>query len=119
MKRTLPSLLASLLIAVLSPAVSAAQPAPAASGATAGTALATAQAASLAALLSNGLALRVAVDNNHAATAGVPCADLGADGAACATGRLILQNRGHQAIADGGWRLYLHSIRRQIGRAHV
>lgn len=70
--------------------------------------------AELAARLSNGLALRVAVDNNHAAAAGVPCADLGADGAACATGRLILQNRGHQAIADGGWKLYLHSIRRLL-----
>ncbi|KVE26953.1 beta-N-acetylhexosaminidase [Burkholderia singularis] len=66
----------------------------------------------LAALLSNSLALRVAIDNNHAASAGVPCANLGADWASCATGRLILQNRGRQLITDGGWRLYLHSIRR-------
>ncbi|MDI9682837.1 beta-N-acetylhexosaminidase, partial [Burkholderia cenocepacia] len=93
---------AGLLIAVLSPAAISAAPASAAAGANAGTAqAAAAQAASLATLLSNGLALRVAVDNNHAAAAGVPCADLGADGAACATGRLILQNRGHAAIADG------------------
>ncbi|WP_429861091.1 carbohydate-binding domain-containing protein, partial [Burkholderia cenocepacia] len=91
-----------MLIAVLSPAAISAAPASAAAGANAGTAqAAAAQAASLATLLSNGLALRVAVDNNHAAAAGVPCADLGADGAACATGRLILQNRGHAAIADG------------------
>ena len=115
MKRTLPSLIAGLLIAVLSPAAISAAPASAAAGANAGTAqAAAAQAASLATLLSNGLALRVAVDNNHAAAAGVPCADLGADGAACATGRLILQNRGHAAIADGGWKLYLHSIRRLL-----
>lgn len=47
-------------------------------------------------------------------TAGVPCADLGADWASCATGRLILQNRGHSPLTDGGWKLYLHSIRRLL-----
>lgn len=70
--------------------------------------------AELAARLANGLAVRVAVDNNHAASAGVPCADLGADWASCATGRLILQNRGHSPLIDGGWKLYLHSIRRLL-----
>lgn len=114
MTRTLSSLFAGLLIATLPPAAIGAQPASTASIATAGATPAAVQPASLAAALSNGLALRVAVDNNHAAAAGVPCADLGADGAACATGRLILQNRGHQVIADGGWKLYLHSIRRLL-----
>ncbi|KWD80103.1 family 20 glycosylhydrolase [Burkholderia ubonensis] len=114
MNRILHSLCAGALIAAaLSPAASPAQtPARAAPGATANAAPPTP--AGLATLLSNGLALRVAVDNNHAASAGVPCADLGADWASCATGRLILQNRGHQPIADGGWRLYLHSIRRLL-----
>ncbi|KVW43202.1 family 20 glycosylhydrolase [Burkholderia ubonensis] len=112
MNRILHSLCAGALIAAaLSPAASPAQtPARAAPGANA----APPTPAGLATLLSNGLALRVAVDNNHAASAGVPCADLGADWASCATGRLILQNRGHQPIADGGWRLYLHSIRRLL-----
>jgi hexosaminidase len=64
--------------------------------------------------LSTNLALRVAIDNNHAAAAGVPCADLGADGASCATGRLILTNQGREPIASGGWKLYLHSIRRLL-----
>ncbi|KVR09682.1 beta-N-acetylhexosaminidase [Burkholderia ubonensis] len=114
MNRILHSLCAGALIAAsLSPAASSAQaPARAAPGASANAAPPTP--AGLATLLSNGLALRVAVDNNHAASAGVPCADLGADWASCATGRLILQNRGHQPIADGGWRLYLHSIRRLL-----
>src|SRR5207253_9006383 len=100
--------------AALWPAATCAAPVQTAAGAIAGTARAAMQPADLAALLSNGLALRVSVDNNHAAAAGVPCADLGADGAACATGRLFLQNRGHQPIADGGWKLYLHSIRRLL-----
>ncbi|WP_177313585.1 carbohydate-binding domain-containing protein, partial [Burkholderia ubonensis] len=114
MNRILHSLCAGALIAAaLSPAASPAQtPARATPGASANAAPPTP--AGLATLLSNGLALRVAVDNNHAASAGVPCADLGADWASCATGRLILQNRGHQPIADGGWRLYLHSIRRLL-----
>src|SRR5262249_16771368 len=123
MKRNLHSLCAGVLIAALSPAASHAQtPVRTAHGTNAtvnANATATATAApptpaALATLLSNGLALRVAVDNNHGAAAGVPCADLGADWASCATGRLILQNRGHQPIADGGWRLYLHSIRRLL-----
>ncbi|WP_137962463.1 family 20 glycosylhydrolase [Burkholderia sp. 4M9327G5] len=114
MNRTLSTLFAGLLIAALSPVAPGALPASSAAVATAGTVRPPVPPADLAALLSNGLALRVAVDNNHAAASGVPCADLGADGAACATGRLILQNRGHQAIADGGWKLYLHSIRRLL-----
>ncbi|HDR9115448.1 TPA: carbohydate-binding domain-containing protein, partial [Burkholderia territorii] len=114
MKSTFPSLLTGLLIAALLPAASCAEPVLMSAGATAGAARPATQPADLATLLSNGLALRVAVDNNHAASAGVPCADLGADGAACATGRLILQNRGHQTITDGGWKLYLHSIRRLL-----
>lgn len=68
----------------------------------------------LATLLANDLALRVAADNNHGAAAGVPCAGLGADWASCATGRLIFVNRGQQTITDGGWKLYLHSIRRLL-----
>jgi hexosaminidase len=75
--------------------------------------------AALAALLANDLMLRVSVDNNNAAKAGVPCADLGADSASCATGRLILVNTGQTRIAGDGWKLYLHSIRRllKIGNA--
>jgi hexosaminidase len=122
MKRPLPFLFAGVLIAALLPSASRAEPVPAGAGSVAASVVVPAagiarpamQPADLAALLSNGLALRVAVDNNHAAAAGVPCADLGADGAACATGRLFLQNRGHQPIADGGWKLYLHSIRRLL-----
>ena len=94
MNRTLSTLFAGLLIAALSPVALGAPPASSAALATAGTVRPPVPPADLAARLSNGLALRVAVDNNHAAAAGVPCADLGADGAACATGRLILQNRG-------------------------
>ena len=71
-----------------------------------------AQPSALAAMLSQNLALHYAIDNNHAAAAGVPCAALGADWASCATGRLTLVNRGQQTITDGGWKLYLHSIRR-------
>ncbi|WDD95385.1 carbohydate-binding domain-containing protein [Burkholderia sp. FERM BP-3421] len=72
----------------------------------------------LAAALSNNLALRVAVDNNNAAAAGVPCANLGADWAGCATGRLILVNRGQTRIDGAGWKLYLHSIRRLLRIDH-
>ncbi|MBY4830838.1 family 20 glycosylhydrolase [Burkholderia dolosa] len=118
MNRLIPSIVAGLLVAALPACATFAQsapPAPAAPPAAAAAAASPAVSpAELAAVLSNGLALRVAVDNNHAAAAGVPCADLGADGAACATGRLILQNRGHRTIAAGGWRLYLHSIRRLL-----
>ena len=100
-----------LVAAAGSPCIATAQ---AAAGTTTA-ALATsnsAQPSALAAMLSQNLALHYAIDNNHAAAAGVPCAALGADWASCATGRLTLVNRGQQAIADGGWKLYLHSIRR-------
>ena len=100
-----------LVAAAGSPCIATAQ---AAAGTTTA-ALATsnsAQPSALAAMLSQNLALHYAIDNNHAAAAGVPCAALGADWASCATGRLTLVNRGQQAITDGGWKLYLHSIRR-------
>lgn len=62
--------------------------------------------------------LRVAVDHNDAAKAGVPCADLGADWGSCASGRLILENRGQARISGDGWKLYLHSIRRLLKIGH-
>ncbi|QEL54552.1 family 20 glycosylhydrolase [Chromobacterium paludis] len=65
-----------------------------------------------AAALGHSLALKVAVDSNQGAASGAPCADLGADWALCLKGRLILENRGEQAVPAGGWNLYLHSIRR-------
>lgn len=99
--------------AVLSPAAVSA-PLASAGASAANVAATIVSPAALAARLSNDLALRVAIDNNHAASAGVPCADLGADGAACATGRLILTNQGREPITDGGWKLYLHSIRRLL-----
>lgn len=58
------------------------------------------------------LAMSVAVDSNKGAAAGAPCADLGADWALCLKGRVILENKGSQAVAAEGWSLYLHSIRR-------
>jgi hexosaminidase len=72
----------------------------------------------LAALLANDLMLRVSVDNNDAAKAGVPCANLGADWGSCATGRLILVNSGQTRITGDGWKLYLHSIRRLLKVDH-
>jgi hexosaminidase len=72
----------------------------------------------LTALLADNLMLRVAVDNNDAAKAGVPCADLGADSASCVTGRLILVNSGQTRITGDGWKLYLHSIRRLLKIDH-
>lgn len=72
----------------------------------------------LAALLANDLMLRVSIDNNDAAKAGVPCADLGADAAACATGRFVLVNTGQARITGDGWKLYLHSIRRILSIDH-
>ena len=78
----------------------------------------TATGVALAALLANDLMLRVSVDNNDAAKAGVPCADLGADSASCVTGRLILVNSGQTRIAGDGWKLYLHSIRRLLKIGH-
>jgi len=71
-----------------------------------------------AALIANDLMLRVSVDNNDAAKAGVPCADYGADSAACATGRFILVNTGQARITGDGWKLYLHSIRRILSIDH-
>ncbi|OQS23795.1 family 20 glycosylhydrolase [Chromobacterium violaceum] len=66
-----------------------------------------------AAALGQSLSLKIAVDSNKGAAAGAPCADLGADWASCLKGRLILENKGGQAVpAGGGWNLYLHSIRR-------
>ncbi|OHX16335.1 family 20 glycosylhydrolase [Chromobacterium sphagni] len=63
--------------------------------------------------LGQSLFMRVAVDSNKGAAAGAPCSDLGADWASCLKGRLILENKGGQAVpAGGGWSLYLHSIRR-------
>jgi hexosaminidase len=79
----------------------------------------TATGVALAALLANDLMLRVSVDNNDAAKAGVPCADLGADSASCVTGRLILVNSGQTRIAGDGWKLYLHSIRRLLKIGHA
>lgn len=74
--------------------------------------------AALSAMLATDLMLRVSIDNNNAAKAGVPCADLGADSASCATGRLILVNDGPRLIASDGWKLYLHSIRRLLKIDH-
>lgn len=66
-----------------------------------------------AAALGQSLSLKMAVDTNKGAAAGAPCADLGADWASCLKGRLILENRGGEAVPAGsGWSLYLHSIRR-------
>jgi hexosaminidase len=72
----------------------------------------------LSTVLANDLMLRVSVDNNDAAKAGVPCADLGADSDSCATGRLILVNEGLTRITGEGWKLYLHSIRRLLKIDH-
>jgi hexosaminidase len=73
----------------------------------------------LATRLAHDLALRIAIDSNHGAAVGAPCADLGADWATCATGRLILTNQGRQTISAGGWKLYLHSIRRLLKIDHA
>lgn len=75
-------------------------------------------AAALADTLGKDLMLRVAVDRNDAAQAGVPCAALGADWGRCASGRLILENRGQAPIGGDGWKLYLHSIRRLLQIGH-
>lgn len=72
----------------------------------------------LTARLADNLMLRVAVDNNDAAKAGIPCADLGADWGSCATGRFILENRGASTLTGDGWKLYLHSIRRLLRVGH-
>ncbi|CAG9239928.1 N,N'-diacetylchitobiase [Paraburkholderia tropica] len=67
-----------------------------------------------AAKLGDSLKLSVAIDTNDASQAGVSCANLGADWASCARGRLILENRGSEPVSAGGWTLYLHSIRRVL-----
>ncbi|WP_323122959.1 family 20 glycosylhydrolase [Burkholderia alba] len=106
-------------IAQLPPGASIAQLPPGASpGGNAVPGSPSANPAALAATLADNLALRVAVDNNNAAAAGVPCADLGADGASCATGRLIFSDRGHARVDGNGAKLYLHSIRRLLRIDH-
>ncbi|WP_299699447.1 carbohydate-binding domain-containing protein, partial [Caballeronia sp.] len=74
--------------------------------------------ATLTSVLASDLMLRVSIDNNDAAKAGVPCADLGADSGSCATGRLILVNEGLTRITGDSWKLYLHSIRRLLKIDH-
>ncbi|WP_322047184.1 family 20 glycosylhydrolase [Paraburkholderia sp. J67] len=65
-------------------------------------------------MLATSLKLSVAVDTNDASESGVSCANLGADWASCARGRLILENRGTESLSAGGWTLYIHSIRRVL-----
>jgi hexosaminidase len=74
--------------------------------------------ATLTSVLASDLMLRVSIDNNDAAKAGVPCADLGADSGSCATSRLILVNEGLTRITGDSWKLYLHSIRRLLKIDH-
>ncbi len=62
------------------------------------------------AALGNDLKLRVVIDTNNAAASGMPCTGLGADGASCSRGRLILENTGSGRLMAGGWTLYVHSI---------
>lgn len=69
MSRTLSTLFAGVLIAALPPVALGALPASSAAVAAAGAVRPPVPPADLAARLSNGLALRVAVDNNHAASA--------------------------------------------------
>lgn len=70
------------------------------------------------AAIGDALTVRVAIDVNDAAASGTNCADLGADWASCARGRLILENSGARRLAAGGWTLYVHSIRRLLMVAH-
>jgi hexosaminidase len=65
-----------------------------------------------AAALAENLMVRVEIDANDATKSGTNCADLGADWASCARGKLILENTGTRSLAAGGWTLYVHSIRR-------
>jgi hexosaminidase len=65
-----------------------------------------------AAALGENLMVRVEIDTNDAAKTGINCANLGADWASCARGKLILENTGTRSLAAGGWTLYVHSIRR-------
>ncbi|WP_321965170.1 family 20 glycosylhydrolase [Paraburkholderia sp. J7] len=62
--------------------------------------------------IASSLKLSVAIDTNDATQSGVSCANLGADWASCARGRLILENLGTERVSAGGWALYMHSIRR-------
>jgi hexosaminidase len=71
-----------------------------------------------AAALGENLMVRVEIDTNDAAKSGTHCADLGADWASCARGKLILENTGGRALAAGGWTLYVHSIRRILMVEH-
>ncbi|WP_232477659.1 family 20 glycosylhydrolase [Caballeronia calidae] len=71
-----------------------------------------------AAALGENLMVRVDIDANDAAKSGTNCADLGADWASCARGKLILENTGGRSIAAGGWTLYVHSIRRILMVEH-
>jgi len=71
-----------------------------------------------AAALGENLKVRVEIDANDAAKSGTNCADLGADWASCARGKLILENTGGRSLASGGWTLYVHSIRRILMVEH-
>jgi hexosaminidase len=72
------------------------------------------QTSAQAGMLAQSLKLSFAIDDNSANQHGVLCANLGADWASCARGRLILENQGTQPVAAGGWTLYMHSIRRVL-----
>ncbi|KND59025.1 Beta-hexosaminidase [Candidatus Paraburkholderia schumanniana] len=71
-----------------------------------------------AAMLGENLMVRVMTDTNEAAKSGTNCADLGADWASCARGKLILENAGGRSLVAGGWTLYVHSIRRILMIEH-
>ncbi len=71
-----------------------------------------------AAALGENLMVRVDIDGNDAAKSGTNCADLGADWASCARGKLILENTGSRSLAAGGWTLYVYSIRRILMVEH-
>lgn len=71
-----------------------------------------------AAMLGENLMVRVMTDTNDAAKSGTNCAELGADWASCARGKLILENAGGRSLVAGGWTLYVHSIRRILMIEH-
>ncbi|WP_408734308.1 family 20 glycosylhydrolase [Paraburkholderia bannensis] len=79
-----------------------------------GSSVDTTAASAQAGTLADSLKLSVAIDTNDASQMGVSCANLGADWASCARGRLILENLGSKPVSAGGWTLYLHSIRRVL-----
>ncbi|ACY14028.1 family 20 glycosylhydrolase [Haliangium ochraceum] len=58
--------------------------------------------------------LRYELLETHGAQAGVDCKALAGDYASCHTARLVLSNRGEEALPSGGWTLYFHSIRRVL-----